>query len=204
MSLTLAVQDTNANRLDHEGQGAAWVRFTATFDSSYAAGGEALTAATLQTALNSAMSSDVTLSSLDRVIVGTDDSYTIRGNFDATNGKLEAHYCRPGSTLTTVDAEVVGVSSHTGTLTGGANVIAVSAVDITAGGATGTGNKTSVAPATTLDVQVVLSTGVLNFLAADAVTSATVAYVYDAGSEVPGTTDLSTYAVPCMAWVTLS
>jgi hypothetical protein len=196
MAATLTCIDTNADELVPGRTKQATC--TLNYGNTYAA--YTLTAAKLATAINAAFTnSTIVVSAItDVVLSGRSTDGTVIPVVSAAASPIFSAWLPGVSTqedtagvantpraVTTVDAEVVAITTNTGTL---ANTpISISAVDITAGGTTGTANLTTVAPSTSLDVQAVLSTGVLNTLAADAVTSVTVAYHYQSTAAVANT-----------------
>lgn len=82
-----------------------------------------------------------------------------------------------GSVVQVVE-ETVTVTAHSGTLAH--TPLLVQNVYLSAGGVTGTGVilPSTVAPANTKEVKITMTTGVLNFLAGDAITQAKVTYLY--------------------------
>lgn len=154
-------------------------------------GSYTLTAALLQTAINAAFpATGTTVTAITKVVAsGRSPDGTVIPIVSAAASPVFTAWLPGVSTqvdtagvantptvITAIDSEAVAVSSNTGTL---ANLpISIIAADITAGTATGPAKLVPTAPAATLEVQVVPSTGVINTLAGDAVTEVTVAYAY--------------------------
>jgi len=145
------------------------VVYTATLDSSYPTGGEALTAANLG------------LVSVDFLLAESKNGYMFE--YDYTNSKLKAYYPSGTPTFTgtaktehLIVEETVTVSTNVGTL---ANVpFYVCSIEATAGGTTGLVNiiPTGETPLTK-QCAATLTDGTLTFVAADAVTEAKVTYI---------------------------
>lgn len=173
MALTL----TNIQRCS---DGSKWkILGTMTFDSSYATGGLSLTPATLGLSVIDNFSFEGAAGGFDFV-------------YDGTNKKAKVFNPLPSPTVD----EVVTVSSNTGTLAGVPAV--VQNVYVTAGTTTGLFNviPTGTTPLTK-QVALTQTTGVLTFLAGDAVSSAKVTYIKQASAsaEIANGTNLSTLAV---------
>lgn len=152
----MALTNTIQNRTVHGNQRV--VTFSTNFDSSYPRGGEPLTPA------------DLGLDRIDMVLASAQDGHTFE--FDYTNNLLKAYNHQPS----VIVEEVVAVASDIGTLA--QLPLYITGVEVTAGSTTGAFNviPTGETPLT-LQVAVTFTSGLMTFVASDAVTSVRVTYI---------------------------
>lgn len=156
----------------------------------------AFTEAALEAAALSDLGVEIDLDAIVEVVTLLSSDKTVQGWHDDANNVMRAlQLGTPASqnvagvastpTIITVVTEAVTITTHTGTLAH--TPIAILAGDIVAAGpaAVGTANFTTIAPATTLDVQVDGTT--LNTLAADSATVVNIRYAYVSQAGVAST-----------------
>ena len=90
MAIAITITDTNAHTLAAASLPHWYAAGYITYSSTYATNGDAFTAALMTTAINSAMSSDITITTIDSCFFEPDSTYTYGAFFDSLNSKVES------------------------------------------------------------------------------------------------------------------